>query len=751
MTDHVAIADTAEHNALAEAVTGLLARHWPAEQRHKQISDPAQVSELPLWTALDEIGLAGLPVPEDLGGGGGRWADLVVALEAVGAALAPAPTVGVAGALAALAGLPGDAPDALTRLIAGSTVVTVGWIAGSAARTSGVSASMDGELGAAVSLTGEVATLLSPEASHVLLLADGPSRPALVLVRTDTAGLSVDRLPAVDPTRPLGALTLRDAEGTVLASGEDALRAARRGRAAAAAAAAAELTGIAGHCLAGAVIYAADRQQFGQVIGSFQAIKHRCAEMLALVEQARAATRELANRLDAGDDSAELADAVAMALLAATRAADRNSNTYLQILGGIGFTWEHEVHLYLRRAAVMTPLFGGAAARRRQLDPAHRTDERRPTFAPPTSGPAAELAGHVARLLPIHRAQWGDDPSFAARMAWQKLLHTVGWVAPQWPAEYGGQGLDIVDRVACDRVLATHRAPSPMGGVLGLNNVAPTLMRYGTPEQKQHLAAIQAGIEVWCQGFSEPGSGSDLASLRTRAVLDGDAFVINGQKIWTSEGMEATHCLLLARTDPDAPPHKGISALLVPLDSPGITRRPITMITGESGFAEVFYDDVRVPRSALLGPLHAGWTVTMTTLGFERAGVIELAAGLEQSVEDVVTALAGRDLDADTRSALTECLLEARLVGLLGKRALGLIAEGGAPGAAHSVIKLLWARAMQHQAEVQLAALGIDGILNSSGQRAQRDYFMSRSATIAGGTTEIMLNILADRVLGMPR
>lgn len=304
-------------------------------------------------------------------------------------------------------------------------------------------------------------------------------------------------------------------------------------------------------------------------------------------------------------------------------------------------------------------------------------------------------------------------------------------------------------------MLAQYRAPD-LAGVLGVNNVAPTLMRYGTPEQRSHLRGIQAGTEVWCQGFSEPGSGSDLASLRTRAVLDESTgeFVINGEKIWTSEGMEADYCMLLVRTDPEARPHKGISALLVPMDSPGITRRPITQITGEGGFAQLFFDDVRVPGSALLGPLHEGWAVTMTTLSFERVGVIMMAGRLEQTILDVVAELAGRELDPGVRLDLADRFAEARLLGLLGllgERALGRIAEGGAPGAEHSVIKHAWSLAMQSVGASHLAALGLDGITGHPLTPAQAAYLRSRAATIAGGTTEIMRNILAERVLGMPR
>ncbi|MDN5917834.1 MAG: acyl-CoA dehydrogenase family protein [Pseudonocardia sp.] len=535
----------------------------------------------------------------------------------------------------------------------------------------------------------------------------------------------------------------------MLARGEVAVAAAGRGRAAAATALAAELVALVGHCLEGAVDYAATREQFSRPIGSFQAVKHRCADILASLELSRAAARHAAALLDEGTavDPGALEEAVALALLRTRSAAHEASHGYIQVLGGIGFTWEHEAHLYLRRSGASAPLFGGPQAQLARLDPA----AARAAVAPAHTGPAAELDSAVRELLPAHRATWGVDDSFTARLDWQRTLHGAGWIAPQWPTGFGGRGVGIVDQVACDGVLAAHRAPA-LAGVLGVNNVAPTLMHYGTPEQQAHLAAIQAGTEVWCQGFSEPGSGSDLASLRTRAVVEenGD-FVVSGQKVWTSEGMEADHCLLLVRTDPEAPPHRGISALLMPLDLPGITRRPITQITGEGGFAELFFDDVRVPRSALLGPLHKGWTVTMTTLAFERSGVIMMAGRLEQDVLGVVETLEGRDLDPATRTDLAERLAECRLVGLLGRRALGRIAAGGTPGPEHSVIKLAWSLASQHVAETHLAALGADAVADPSAAAARHAYLLSRASTIAGGTTEIMRNILAERVLGMPR
>ena len=205
----------------------------------------------------------------------------------------------------------------------------------------------------------------------------------------------------------------------------------------------------------------------------------------------------------------------------------------------------------------------------------------------------------------------------------------------------GGRGLGVEDQIACDAEFSHARAPRRIA-VFGVKNVGPTIAAAGTPEQKEHLQRILTADEVWCQGFSEPDAGSDLAGLRCRAVLEDDHFVVNGSKVWTSIGMWATHCMLLVRTDPDAPAHRGISALLVPLDTPGITRRPIVQATGDSDFAEVVYEDVVVPKDALLGPLHGGWGVTMATLGYERAGVIEISGNLITEIEGFLHAAAAR-------------------------------------------------------------------------------------------------------------
>jgi alkylation response protein AidB-like acyl-CoA dehydrogenase len=370
------------------------------------------------------------------------------------------------------------------------------------------------------------------------------------------------------------------------------------------------------------------------------------------------------------------------------------------------------------------------------------------------SAPAQELARFLDHALPAFFDQWGSDRSHAARLDWQQRLAAVGWVAPGWPVEIGGRGLGVADRVACDLLLGERKAPT-IAGILGVNNVGPTLAAWGTDEQKQSLPRILDGSEVWCQGFSEPDAGSDLASLRTTAVRDGDCYIVNGEKLWTSQGMEATHCQLLVRTDPEASKHKGISALAVPLDLPGIERRPLRQITGESEFAQVHFRDVRVPVSCLLGPENAGWGVTMTTLAHERTGVIAVSAVLEAEAASLIRAH-GVDGDAPLSAVqadeLVQRFIESRVLAMMGEDLLAEADTEGsaAPGAGPSLIKLAWSQLSQSLGATRVAISGADG-LSPEPYTTGWLYLNARASTIAGGTTEVLKNVLAERFLGMPR
>jgi alkylation response protein AidB-like acyl-CoA dehydrogenase len=370
----------------------------------------------------------------------------------------------------------------------------------------------------------------------------------------------------------------------------------------------------------------------------------------------------------------------------------------------------------------------------------------------PSTGLLDELRAFLARELPEHRAEFGDSSDFTARRVWQRRLASGRWVGLSWPVEHGGRGLPVPERLRCELEMGYADTP-PLAGPLGVANVGPTLIAWGTPEQQRHLSPILDASEIWCQGFSEPDAGSDLAGLRTVALVDDDGgFEITGRKIWTTNGLEATHCLLLARTDRAAPKHRGISALLVPMDLPGIERRPIRQMDGGQEFAEMTFDAVRVGPGALLGPLHDGWRVTMTTLAHERAGVISQAVLLERDVLREVRAMRGLVGDVG-RQELAQRFIEGRVLAMFGHRALAALAGGGAPGPEHALIRLAQGLLRQRLADTRVRLRGLDAVatagetLNEPG----RELLSARSASIAAGTREILKNVVGERVLGLPR
>ncbi len=363
-----------------------------------------------------------------------------------------------------------------------------------------------------------------------------------------------------------------------------------------------------------------------------------------------------------------------------------------------------------------------------------------------------ELRSFLATEVPAHRSEFGDDESWGARCAWQRRMAAGGWAAPGWAPEHGGRGLGVTELFGVEEIAAEYGMPA-LPGMLGLKNVGPTLAVWGTPEQKKHLPRILSTDEIWCQGFSEPGAGSDLAGLRTRAVRDGDEYVVNGQKVWTSNGMYATHMELLVRTDPTAPKHRGISVLLVDMSTPGIEVRPIRQINGGAEFAEVFFTDVRVPAANLLGPENEGWKVTRTTLGHERSGVAIFAVRLEEQARDLLRQMASggsADLDPVVVDSVVSRFVETRLVAMLGEQMMSGIARGEEPGAEQSVIKLAWSESSQRLAEARFEIAGLDSV-SSHDSDVGHAYLTSRAATIAAGTSQIVRNILAERVLGLPR
>ena len=378
----------------------------------------------------------------------------------------------------------------------------------------------------------------------------------------------------------------------------------------------------------------------------------------------------------------------------------------------------------------------------------------------------AELRGWLAANLPAELRDRGfaasrHDPEGTARLrAWQRRMHEAGYVGVYWPREFGGRGASIVEEIILYQEMARAGAPQFVNRG-GLSMVGPTLMKHGTPaQQRRFLPRILTADDVWCQGFSEPNAGSDLASLQTRAVLEGDTFVLDGQKVWTSMAHVSEWCFLLARTNPAAPRHKGISFLLLDMASPGITVRPLRQMTGESEFNEVFFDRVRVPAENLVGGLDQGWTVALTTLSYERDLLtfvrhISFRNALDRLLDLVRQRRQGDD--PVLRQRVADLVVGERILQLNGYRSLTKILRGGQPGPEGSTSKLYWSQLDQALAEVGSAVLGPASQLGAGSPRAPHGgqwafyALLAQASGIRAGTSEILRNILAERLLGLPK
>lgn len=338
---------------------------------------------------------------------------------------------------------------------------------------------------------------------------------------------------------------------------------------------------------------------------------------------------------------------------------------------------------------------------------------------------------------------------------WQRRLFEGGWAGISWPKEYGGRGATLMEQAIFQEELALADAPHLIG-TIGLSLVGPTIIALGTREQKaRYLPPILSGEEIWCQGFSEPNAGSDLASLGAKAVRDGDSFVVNGQKIWTSFAEIADFCLLLVRTDPDAAKHKGITCLLVDMKTDGVSVRPLRQMTGDSGFNEVFFSNARVPAANVLGEINNGWTTAITALMNERAN---LGTGIQVLLRRNLNALIararsmGKTADPLVRQKLAQAYLELEILRLNTNRALTSLSKSGMPGAEGSIQKLYWSEMNQRTQQIAQEILGPYGQLTDfDGGIWQYAYLRSRGNTIEAGTSEIQRNIIAERVLGLPR
>jgi alkylation response protein AidB-like acyl-CoA dehydrogenase len=390
-------------------------------------------------------------------------------------------------------------------------------------------------------------------------------------------------------------------------------------------------------------------------------------------------------------------------------------------------------------------------------------------YAPAEEEFRSELRRWLARALP---QGWGEtvfepeeeDERAHFRLDWERKLHAGGWSGINWPTEYGGRGATLVERAIFAEELARARAPEGLN-IIGHNLVATTLLHHGTEAQKlRFLPKIMASDEVWCQGFSEPNAGSDLASVRTRAERRGDKFIVNGQKIWTSYAQYSHWCFALVRTDPDLPKHKGLSFLLIDMTSPGISIRPLRQISGESEFNETFFDDVEVPVENIVGEINDGWRIAMTTLAYERGPEDALGRQIrfKQELDRLLAVLTlqkraqGHAIDdAETRQKLARSITEVEVMRLNALRSFSKYLNGEDRGPDASLIKLYWSHAAQRMYETALDALGpiapLAGADAAGAGRFPLSWLQSKAFTIYSGSSEIQRNIIGERMLGLPR
>lgn len=721
------------------------------------------------WREMADLGWQGILVPEEKGGLGLGIAVAAALARKMGQWLAPEPysvTAGVAATL--LAHAPAQAGQALLAgVVSGERIIGVALDLDQALAPGATLQCHPQETGA-LRLSGVAPYVapVDPADGWIIAARDGQGQPVLLHVEAGQAGLSVTPALEVDG-RCRASLRFDDASlppGALLAQGPQALALLRQAVQTGRLLCASELLGAAQRLHALTLQYIGERKQFGKAIGSFQVLQHRCVDVRIQIELADASVAEAVANADSETDAIR-------AKLRASRAAMEAALTAVHLHGAMGITDECDVGLYFKRVLALQPRFGvDRALQARWLDAAGDVVAEH-SVADEWAGEIPEAAdwdampeedfrrmvrSFLIRNYPDHlrhmprRVHWDEIGD------WYRCLSRQGWIAPAWPTRHGGMGLSATKQLAWFEELESYGvARSPDQGIL---MVGPVLMQYGTPEQQQQfLPRIISGENIWCQGYSEPNAGSDLASLRTEAMLDGDHFVVNGQKIWTTLAQDATHIFMLVRTDKEAKPQAGISFLLCDIKTPGITVRPITDLAGHAEFCEVFFDNVRVPRENLVGKLNEGWTIAKALLGFER---LHLGSPKQSQLAlSQLTTLgwqSGLMQDAGFRSAYAELALDAADLSSLYTRYGDYVKRGERLPASVSMLKI-WATetyqriglAMARYAGPQASLAGAVRIGEGS-IHLLAPLFNGSAAKIYGGSNEVQRNILARMVLELP-
>ncbi|WP_043627024.1 acyl-CoA dehydrogenase [Nonomuraea candida] len=719
----MAIGLSEEHEALRESVSGWAERNIPSELlRAATDGRPA------FWPGLAEQGLLGLHVPEEHGGSGYGLLEAAVAIEALAERMAPGPYV----------------PTVLASAVINASK-----------RPEHLESFADGTLTGAVALTGALTGTRREDGS---LVVSGTAEPvlggsladALVLpvttadgeewVLVDASSATVTELPSLDLTRPVARVELSDvvvpAAGILDGVGSSDVRDL------AAILLGAEAAGLASWCVSAAADYAKVRVQFGRPIGQFQGIKHKLSRMLVAQEQACATVWDATRA-----EGKELEFAAAVAGVMAPDAAVQCAKDAIQTFGGIGYTFEHDVHLYYRRALTLRALLGSSAewaatVTRLSLQGVSREME-------------IDLPEGAEELRESIRAEIAEIAELEGKEQ-KRALANQGFVMSHLPRPWGRDAKPLEQVLIAQELKAARvRLPAMIIGAW----VVPSIAAYGTPEQQQRfLPKTLSGEMIWCQLFSEPGAGSDLASLQMKAEKVEGGWKLNGQKIWTSVAHVAEWGICIARNSSEGSKHEGITYFLVDMKAPGVTVRPLTEMTGENLFNEVFLDDVFVPDDLVVGEVGEGWKVARNTLSNERVSLSSGSGGTGASVPDLLGLVGrlGRELTPVEAQRVAEVVCEGHSINALSLRVTLRQLAGSEPGADASVRKLLSTSHAQHVSETAVELLGTAAVTAADMKLGDAGYWnravlATRAMTIYGGTTEVQLNIIGERMLGLPR
>jgi alkylation response protein AidB-like acyl-CoA dehydrogenase len=714
----MSIAITDEHRTLGETASDFLSRHG-ARRAARDLLE-AETEERPrFWGELAGLGWLGLHVDEKYGGSGFGLPELVVVVEELGRAVAPGPFVPTVTASAVI--LASGDPEACQRFLPGLT---------------------DGSVTGAVALGGEVeirdtkaygpaGAVLGGGLAEVLLVPAGDN---VAIVERSAGGVEVTTPKNLDPTRRTARVTLDGAPATVLRGARQTLLDYAR------LLYAAEAVGVARECTESAADYAKVRQQFGRPIAMFQAVKHHCANMAVATELSTSLVWDAARAAAAGGDQFSYTAAMAAAL--ALPAADLCAQLNTQVHGGIGFTWEHDAHLYLRRATAIESVVGAEDAARAVTDLARQGVKR---------GRSIDLPPE-AETIRVEVREFAERIKGLDQAAQRTAMIEAGYAMPHWPKPWG-RDAGAVEQLVIEQEFARAGVSRPGYGITGW--VILTLIQHATEDQITRWVNPALNQEViWCQLFSEPNAGSDAAGIQTKGTRVDGGWLVNGQKVWTSGAQQAKYGLATIRTNPDAPKHDGITMMVIDMKGEGVEVRPLKQATGSSGFNEVFFNDVFVPDDDVVGPIDHGWTVARATLGNESVSIggggyggggggNEALIGLFDAHPDRLPGGAGR---------IGRHIASSQAMDALNLRSTHRAVAGAGPGPEGNITKLVLSE-NGHEMAAMLAALNgpETAFMEGPGAMAGSMVLSHRSMSIAGGTSEIKRNQIGERILGLPR